>query len=80
MKIKGMKWWVAFCDTMILLVCVPIMLVCYAGLFPWLLAINKRDTGEFAVKRTLTAMGIVISDVKDAFVTAIEGMDELYEK
>ena len=79
MKFKGMKWWVAFCDAMMMLASLPIMIVCFVGLFPCLLVINKRDMGEFAIKRTFMAMFGVLLDLKDALVYAIEQMDELYE-
>lgn len=80
MKIKGIKWWVAFCEVMMFAVFLPIMIICYVGLFPSLLVINKRDTGEFGVKQIFTAIGIVMTDLKDALIDAIEEMDEMYEK
>lgn len=79
MKFKGMKWWVAFCDAMMFLVMLPILIICFVGLFPGLLVINKRETGEFLAGRTFKAMVTVISNFMHAFINTVEKMDEFYE-
>jgi hypothetical protein len=79
MKFKGMKWWVAFCETMMFLAMLPMLIVCFVGLYPSLLVINKRETGEFMAKQTFKAMVTITSDLKYAFVKAVEEMDGFYE-
>lgn len=79
MKFKGMKWWVAFCETMMFLAVLPLLIICFVGLFPSLLVINKRETGEFLVGQTFQAMVTFTSDIMHAFINAVEGMDGFYK-
>lgn len=79
MKFKGMKWWVAFCETMMFLAILPILIICFVGLYPSLLVINKQETGEFLAGRTFKALVSVTSDLKYAFIKAVEDMDKFYE-
>lgn len=79
MKFKGMKWWVAFCETMMFLAMLPILIICFVGLFPSLLVVNKRETGEFAAGEMFRAMIAIMLNVKCAFISAVEDMDKFYE-
>ena len=49
MKFKGTKLWVALCACVVYVGVMPLMCMCFIGLFPALLVVNKRETGAFSV-------------------------------
>ena len=80
MKFKGIKLWVAFCEVLLVLACLPILIMCTIGLLPSLLIINKRETGSFGFMQILRAIITVTSDLKDEFVESVNGLDMIYEE